>query len=487
MTHIKNNKALVKELLSPQVNSADLRSAMRHVLSKNGEELSTGGKSDAEAFDSLFGKVVEKLTKGDTDKMIETVNGVNEWIELFSQKEGLELDQEIGNVLSSCINQGKQADLKNAIGNTLQLSRDNKAEKATDNGKYLRTISNLIAGQAGKLNQSGYEKGTNIPIPLLQALIQSDDIQLGQSSGVGNEGGDTLPAYRISDADAPYLWQEALHERLGVRRVMGVMAKPFFIRVTAVPSAASLTESGAITRGTITFSRVDLTPHRIGVGGDYTLQLSLQDGGSVAATLASTLARELAQTIDQQIIEGTGSGNQLRGVYYQPGINVSTALVGTPLDTDTGAIATAGTFAQLSQLLVPIQEDNVNINGVAKYLIEPQVLQMMGAKQYFENSGKNVKEAVEAFYDVEFISANQVTSRNTSEYLGLVSRLVVGVWDNAMLFFFSNSINITDPYGGAANGEIREYASTFVDFHVRQPKAFLYASAVPTPGTASNL
>jgi HK97 family phage major capsid protein len=166
------------------------------------------------------------------------------------------------------------------------------------------------------------------------------------------------------------------------------------------------------------------------------------------------LARVIALEIDRAAIYGTGSSNQPQGLTLTTGIGTSVTL------------STYGTFDEYIDMETEVASANADA-GSLRYIINAS------ARGALKATAKNASAVAAGFvYENDEINgypvivSNQLA--NNDALFGDFSMMVMGMWSGLDL--------TVDPFAGATAGTVRVIALQDVDFAVKQPGAFSFAS-----------
>jgi len=159
----------------------------------------------------------------------------------------------------------------------------------------------------------------------------------------------------------------------------------------------------------------------------------------------------IALEIDRAAVYGTGSSNQPQGL-----TNVS----GIGSETLTGF----GTFEELIAMETDVAAANGDI-GAMRYIINASARGALKSTKKDAGSGDFVYENDE-INGYPVIVSNQLL--NNDALFGDFSQFVMGMWSGLDL--------TVDPYAGATAGTVRVIALQDIDFAVKQPACFCFAS-----------
>ncbi len=137
----------------------------------------------------------------------------------------------------------------------------------------------------------------------------------------------------------------------GARMLTGLVGDVAIPKISAGSAGYWVTEDGAPTESTPTFTQVTLSPKTVGGYTEVTRLMTLQADPSVEGILTNDLSLALALAIDLAALHGTGSSNQPTGVAATSGIG---SVAG-------GTNGLAPAWSHIVQLETEVAQDNADI------------------------------------------------------------------------------------------------------------------------------
>lgn len=309
--------------------------------------------------------------------------------------------------------------------------------------------------------EAGIKLSGNISIP-------HSFIKIGQCSAltVGTEGADVVFT-EYGGKVIPFLNPSPVADRLGVTFLQGLQGNVQWPRETGDLAFSFETETSDVDETTPTFDNVSISPKRFGGYVDVTLQMLQQSVFVVEPWLRKKLELRYALTVDNQIFNGSGAGNQTTGLFNMAGVNV--------LSTGSGS-ANNMTYAALLSMKRDTKIANARIgqvgwvtNAEGEFALFQTPLQAGGIEGHFIlEPNYNGRLFAEPFMTSQIIPANFSEGGQTDlcgmAYSSNWAGLIAGFWGGMDL--------LVDPYTQRLGGKIRFVVNAFMDVDVEQPLEF---------------
>ena len=247
-------------------------------------------------------------------------------------------------------------------------------------------------------------------------------------------------------------------QALGVGMQSGLRDNYAFVRQTAGATAYILGEGAAPTDSDTQFELVEMKPHAVKAVLRYTKQQLAQSVFGLEAELTRDLVLAHAQKMDSEGISGPSLSSSL---LTAAGVNVVN-------------FAGHATWANTVALKAAVQRVNADRLGSYAYLTDPDVLAWCESNPRFTNTGIPIYDGGKiGMFDAEW--SNNVptvgTTTPTHQMLyGAFAQALYGEWGALEL--------LVNPYSEDTNGIIRIVTHDFIDFQLKQPKAFAKATDV---------
>lgn len=283
-------------------------------------------------------------------------------------------------------------------------------------------------------------------------------------TATGGSGGDQGGAMVQRDVGGLI---EILRNRLRVRQLGATFLENLQGNLD-VPKQASKSaatwkgETAAADESSPTFGQVSMDPNRVATFVEYSRQLLVQSSVGVEQFIRNDLTRAIETAIDAAAINGSGSGNEPRGILNTSGIG---SVVG-------GANGAAPTRSHIVDLETQIAIDNAD-EGSLGYLTNAKVRGKLKDTKVDSGSGKFVWES-DMLNGYRALVSNQVPSdldKGTST--GICSAIIYGDWSQLVVGMWGPGIELlVNPYSKDTEGLIRVNVWSFADIAIRHAESF---------------
>jgi len=299
--------------------------------------------------------------------------------------------------------------------------------------------------EVGEAAAKKYERSSN------GIVIPNEVLRRDLVVGTPSAGGDLVDDVLLAGSFIDLLRNRLSISQAGATMLTGLQGNISIPRQTSAATAYWVGESSAPTESQQAIDQVNMTPKTVGAFVDYSRRLLLQSSIDVEGMVRNDLARVIALEIDRAAIYGTGSSNQPQGLTNVSGIGSET-LTGT------------GTFAEYIAMETDVAAANADA-GSLRYIVNATTRGGLRSTKKDAGSGEFV------FADNEIngypvIVSNQLAANDA--LFGDFSMFIMGMWSGLDL--------TVDPYAGATSGTVRVIALQDVDFAVKQPTAFCFAT-----------
>jgi HK97 family phage major capsid protein/HK97 family phage prohead protease len=299
--------------------------------------------------------------------------------------------------------------------------------------------------EVGEAAAKQYERSSN------GIVIPNEVLRRDLVVGTPTAGGDLVDDVLLAGSFIDLLRNRLSIAQAGATMLTGLQGNVSIPRLTSSATAYWVGENAAPSESQQAIDQVNMTPKTVGAFVDYSRRLLLQSSIDVEGMVRNDLARVIALEIDRAAIYGTGSSNQPQGLTNVSGIGSET-LTGT------------GTFTEYIAMETDVAAANADA-GALRYIVNATTRGGLKGTKKDAGSGEFV------FADNEIngypvIVSNQLASNDA--LFGDFSMFIMGMWSGLDL--------TVDPYAGATAGTVRVIALQDVDFAVKQPSAFCFAS-----------
>lgn len=289
--------------------------------------------------------------------------------------------------------------------------------------------------------------------------------------GTAAEAGNLVQTKLMGDLFVDALRNELALAGLGMTVLSGLRDNVDLPRKSVAATLGMLTEIQAAAETQPNTAKVTLSPKRIGAFVETSKQALIQSAIALEQMIADDLLAGAAVLIEDQIINGVGTGANMRGIRSTAGIGAVIAGANgatvawshfTDLESSCStANAAPGTVAgYLTNHKVRNRAKNVQRGTNLAFIIDPDVAP--GADGYTRVNGYRA-----AFSNTVPGNLTKGTSNGICS-----AALFSSDWSMACLGLFGGPDVVVDPYTLASTGQVRITLNQYADFGVRQPSAF---------------
>jgi HK97 family phage major capsid protein len=337
-----------------------------------------------------------------------------------------------------------------------------KAFVAMNNKKHVDGVEAEVFEIARKeAKDAGIELSGNIHIP-------EKFIQIGKRKAltVGTEGADVVFT-EYGGKVIPYLNPEPVAEKLGVTFLQGLRGNVQWPRESGDLAFAFETETADVDETTPTFDNVSITPKRFGGYVDITMQMLNQSVFMIDPWIRQKLSLRYGITVDTQIFNGSGSGNQTTGLFNMSAVNILSLGSGSANNMTYQALLSMKRDTKVSNARVG--RSGWVTNAYGEYALYNTPKQASGIEgNFILNPDRPGTLASDPFYTSEIIPADFSEGGN-SDLVGIAyssnwGGLIAGFWGGLDILF--------DPYTQRLGGKVRFVVNSFMDVDVEQPLEF---------------
>lgn len=237
---------------------------------------------------------------------------------------------------------------------------------------------------------------------------------------------------------------------LGVQMQSGLRDNYAFVRQTAGATAYVLAEGVAPADSDTQYELVEMKPHAMKAVLRYTKQQLAQSVFNLEAELSRDLVLAHATKQDAEGIAGTALSSSL---LTAAGVNL------VPFGTG------AATWADFIAMKTAVMKSNADRLGAMAYLTDPDVLGYAEATPRFTNTGIPIYDNGKiGMFAAEWSNQVPLNVADHQAIAGVFSQALFGEWGALEL--------LVNPYSEDTEGIIRITTHDFIDFQVKQPKAF---------------
>ncbi len=267
------------------------------------------------------------------------------------------------------------------------------------------------------------------------------DLTVGAASG----GGDLVATELMSDSFIDLLRKSLVLTQAGANVMTGLQGMVAIPRQSGGATTYHVAESGSITESQLTVDQVTMQPRTIGALTDYSRRLLLQSSVDVENLVRRDLAQQIAIEVENQAINGTGTGSYPLGFLNVTGIN-----------TESGVT----TFADYVNAEAALSTDNA-LFGNLGYLMNSALRGTLKTTEKASNTAQFVYESDNTINGYSAYVSNSMPA-NTAVFANF-SDIMIGFWSGLDI--------MVDPYTGSASGTVRVVAMQDYDVAIRHPES----------------
>lgn len=311
-----------------------------------------------------------------------------------------------------------------------------------------------VAQELGKLTGNRSVKGVLIPLGVFGLHHRTLNV------AGATAGGYTVDTDLLGSEFVKKLYNPAVVESAGARRITGVTGDLAIPTQTGGVTAYWLPESGTVTDSEAAFGLLVFKPNRLQVSVPWTRQLALQSSLDVEGLIREDAGMAIMSAIDLAAFQGLGADGQPKGLF-----SYNTGTSGINTVTYSGAATFAKSREAISALLV----DNTAQLGTPMFIISPAAWAKWSTAVVDAGSGM-------------FLWQGTHDNGTVGGYPGRVSnhlpseKAVIGIFSEMLMPFWEGVDVIIDPYSRKKEGIIEMSATIHMDIGVRRTEAFVVST-----------
>ena len=330
-----------------------------------------------------------------------------------------------------------------------------KKDRFTNDGMEAEMYQEAVR----EAKESGVSISGNIAIP-------SKFIKIGKQKAalnVGTEGADVVQTDLMGLI--PVLNPNPIVSQLGITVMTGLRGDVQWPRHTTDVGFSWETETSNVDESVPVYDNIKIQPKRTGMYVDVTSQMMLQSSFVLEQHLRNIITRRYELTIDDAVLNGSGTGNKPTGILYYSGVNV--------LSLGSGS-ANNMTYGALISMIRDVKAANsrqgnagfvTNANGVFALANTPKQTSGVEGNFIYDFSGRLIGRPL---FSSEVIPSDFSEGGQTD----LVGIIYSDYWQGAVLGNWGGLDILFDPYTQALAGTKRFVVNAFMDVEIEQPKEF---------------
>jgi len=354
---------------------------------------------------------------------------------------------------------------------TYSLGRMIQAQVTGDwkNAGYERELSDEITRRTGKQSQGFY-----VPDFAWRSGVMT-------TAATGAIAGENVTDQFVPTIQRGDLFIEALRAKqvmanLGVTYLGGLTNRVRMPKIATGAAAGFVEEAGDVSDQSPTDAGVTLQPRTLGAFATMSRLLMLESVPAIEQIVQDDLLRSIADKIEYYAINGSGSSGQPTGILTDGNVN--------NLDISTGTDVAALTWADITDLVKLVEEDNGVVNAATLgFLTNPKVKAKMAntVKVATTDSVMLLNDPWNAIYGYKAEFTNNVPSDlDPGDGGSDASAMIFGDFSQLMVGLFGAPSIIVDPYSGSKSGDVQISVMQEVDVALRNAISFAKTDEIST-------
>jgi HK97 family phage major capsid protein len=337
----------------------------------------------------------------------------------------------------------------------------------------------VVAAITGDWKHAGLERAASEAVGKLLGrapegfYVPYDAFQRDFNVGTGSEAGNLVATELRTDLFVDVLRNNLVLAKLGIRILPGLTSTVDIPKKTVASAIGMATEIQALTETNPNTGKVTLSPKRMGGFVEYSKQSLIQSSLAIEPMLRDDLLMGLAVNIQDQVVNGSGAGANMRGIRNTSGIG---SVVG-----GTNGLALAWTH------VVGLESACANVNAepdaYSGYLINTKARGTLKTTQKAANLPFIWDNGDQPLNGYRAAVSNTVPSNLTKGTSTTVCSSVLfgSDWSMSVLGLFGAPDITVDPYSLATTGQVRITLNHFADHQVRLAACFADMEDALTP------
>lgn len=291
--------------------------------------------------------------------------------------------------------------------------------------------------------------------------------------GTSSEAGNLVPTDLRTDLFVDVLRNNLVLAKLGIRVLAGLTSNIDIPKKTVATSLGMVTEIQALTESNPNTGKVSLTPKRFGAFVEYSKQSLIQSALAIEPMLRDDLMQGAAILIQDQVLNGSGAGANMRGIRNTSGIG---SVVG-------GTNGLAIGWAQVVGLESACANVNAEPDQYSGYLLNTKTRGTLKTTQKATNLPFIWDQGDAPLNGYRAAISNSVPSNLTKgTSTTICSSAIFGSdWSMSVLGLFGAPDITVDPFSLATTGQVRITLNQFGDHGVRIAACFASMEDALTP------
>ena len=286
-----------------------------------------------------------------------------------------------------------------------------------------------------------------------------------QSVGAASHGGYLVETQLLTGSFIDLVRNRSALLGLNVTTLTGLVGNVDIPKKTGNTTAYWVGEDVAVSETQVTLGQLSMTPKSLGGFVDITRRLMMQQSMDVESMVRADLAESIALAIDSSGVYGLGGSSALLGIKNVTGVGTETLT--SVADTNKAIGGTTYYFGNYSDYVNMETTVSVANLDVASMFYVGNAHVRGALKQTLRNTNSEMMIW-------ENNEVNGYGARVSNQLIG--SNVLFGDFSQAIFGFWSGVDITVDPYTNSTKGTTRIVAFQDVDFGLRNPAAFVFAS-----------
>lgn len=328
----------------------------------------------------------------------------------------------------------------------------------------------IVAAITGDWTKAGLERSASEAVSKILGrtpegfYVPYDAFHRDFNVGTAGEAGNTVATELRTDLFVDVLRNNLVLAGLGARILTGLSSSLDIPRKATAGTLGMVTEIQALTETNPTTAKISLTPKRLGAYVEYSKQSLIQSSLAVEPMLRDDLLQGAALLLQDQAINGSGAGANMRGIRNTSGIG---SVVG-------GANGIAPAWSHVVDLESATANVNAEPDRLSGYLINTKTRGKFKQTQKATNLTFIWDNGAQPLNGYRAAVSNTVPSNLTKGTSVAVasSLLFASDWSMEVIALFGAPDITVDPYTLATTGQVRITLNQFADHGIRLPACF---------------
>lgn len=325
----------------------------------------------------------------------------------------------------------------------------------------------LVAAVTGDWSKAGLEQECSRAVATIMGrspegfFVPMEYMNRDFNVGTAAEAGNLVSTNLRTDLYVDALRNAMSLGKLGITYLAGLSGNVDLPRKSTAGTLGMLTEIGSASETAPATAKATLSPHRVSAFTEVSKQSLIQSGMSLEAMIRDDLVTGAAVLLENQIINGAGTGAEIKGFRNVVGIGT---VVG-------GANGLAPAWSHFVDLESACANANAEPDRFSGYLTNTKVRGKLKQTQFGTNLPFIWQNGDMPINGYRAAITNNVPSNLTKgTSTAIASATLFGSdWSMAVIGLFGAPDVTVDPYSKADTGQVKITLNQFADMQHRQP------------------